>query len=77
MAPGGVRTLEVNDATCKNTATGTQCSSKVVEAVKTNAQGKIALTLPVHKHVDGYSVFVRGTSTASTAETAHWNVYKA
>ena len=37
VKPGGVRTLEVNDATCIVTPGGqSQCSSKVLEVVKTN-----------------------------------------
>lgn len=78
VKPGGVRTLEVNDAKCTVTRGGqTHCTSKVVEVVKTDAKGNLTLTLPVHTTVDEYSVFARGTTTASTAETVHWDVYKA
>lgn len=78
VKPAGVRTLEVNDATCTVTAGGqTQCTTKVIEVVKTNQQGKLTLTLPVHKSGDEYSVFVRETKHDSSAETVHWDVYKA
>lgn len=77
VKPGGVRTLEVNDATCIVTPGGqSQCSSKVLEVVKTNSKGKLTLTLPVHTTVDEYSVFARATKKASTGETVHWDVYK-
>ena len=77
VKPGGVRTLEVNDATCIVTPGGqSQCTSKVLEVVKTNSKGKLTLTLPVHTTVDEYSIFARGTKNASTAETVHWDVYK-
>ena len=77
VKPGGVRTLEVNDATCIVTPGGqSQCSSKVLEVVKTNSKGKLTLTLPVHTTVDEYSVFARATKKASTGETVYWDVYK-
>ena len=77
VKPGGVRTLEVNDATCIVTPGGqSQCTSKVLEVVRTNSKGKLTLTLPVHTTVDEYSIFARGTKNASTAETVHWDVYK-
>ena len=77
VKPGGVRTLEVNDATCIVTPGGqSQCTTKVLEVVKTNSKGKLTLTLPVHTTVDEYSIFARGTKNASTAETVHWDVYK-
>ena len=70
------RHLTVN-ATCIVTPGGqSQCSSKVLEVVKTNSKGKLTLTLPVHTTVDEYSVFARATKKASTGETVHWDVYK-
>ena len=75
VKPGGVSTLEVNDATCIVTPGGqSQCTSKVLEVVRTNSKGKLTLTLPVHTTVDEYSIFARGTKNASTAETVHWDV---
>ena len=44
---------------------------------KTNANGKLTVTLPVHKSLDNYAIYVKGTKQASSAETNYWGVYKA
>ena len=78
IKPGGVRTIEINDYTCHTAPSGQYvCSAKVLETLKTNSAGKVTVTLPVHKNLDSYAVYVRGTSKASTAETPYWGVYQA
>ena len=78
ISPGGVRTVQINDYTCKVAPSGQYvCSAKVIETLKTDKAGRITLTLPVAKQLHSYAVYVQETSTASSAETAYWGVYKA
>ena len=77
VAPGGVRTVEVNDFTCQTVGGHFSCKTHVLETLKTNANGKLTVTLPVHKSLDNYAIYVKGTKQASSAETNYWGVYKA
>lgn len=78
VAPGGVRTVEVNDYSCTTNTHGQfVCKAHVLETLKTDAHGNLTVTLPVHKHVHSYAIYVRPTAGASAAETAYWGVYRA
>lgn len=78
IAPGGPRTIEVNDYSCHTTKSGqSKCKAHVYETRATDAQGNVTITLPVRKKVHSFAIYAQPTTNAAAAETAYWGIYKA